>query len=210
MVGNQQTHIGGAMKKKEVQYFYNEYGEICKKLCCDYKVTLNNLKLKYAYLIISKDSAIESIIYDELKILFVEYENSIIHIIEKIGNEFEKALDEKFLEEFKKENEKNINGYFEDIERIIRVEIRKETQESTKIKLNNLKENLKSNIIVNITKKNESIKRTLKKQRKKDSLGQKIINSVIDNFIGYIIAFAIGCITSNWKEFFEGITTIIS
>ena len=194
------------MKNKESEYFYNEYNEVCKKLCCDYKVTLNNLKLKYAYLIIAEESAIESIICDELETLFIEYENSIIQIIERIGNEFQKALNKKFFEEFKKENEKNIDGYFEDIQVIIKEKIRKEIQESTKNKLNNLKQNLKSSIIVNIRKKNDSIKRSLKKE----GFLKKIINSIIDNFVGYIIGFVMGCITTNWREIIECIKEIIN
>lgn len=198
------------MKKREEEYFYNEYKEICKKFCCDYKIKLSNIKLKYAYLIIAKDNAIESIFCEELKSLFSEYETSIIQIVETIGNEFEKSLDRNFFEKFKKENEKNINSYFDEIQTIIENEIRKEIQESTKTRLNILKENLKSNIITNSIKKNDSVKRILKKERKKNGFLSQIINSIIDNFIGYFIAFSMGIITSNWNEIIETVKGFIS
>lgn len=193
------------MKKKEVEYFYNEYNEICKKLCCDYKIRLNNLKFKYLY----EGGVFERRICEELNTIFVEYQNSILQIIVIIGNEFEKSFDKKFFEKFKEVNEKNINGYFEDIKVIIKENIGMEMQESTKIRLNNLKENVKCNTIANMIKKNDSIKRILNKERKKDSFIKKMINSVIDNFVGYIFAFCTGFMTSHWKEVIEFIKVLI-
>ena len=196
--------------KKEVEFFYNEYNEVCKKLCCDYKATLRTLKLKHANLLITKDSAIEGVFCEELKKIFEEYESSILQILQIIGDEFEKTLSKDFFEEFKMENEKNLNGYFEEIQVIIQDIIKREIKETTKLRLNILKENLQSSIINNMKKKNESIKRILKKERKKDSFLQKIFNSIIDNFIGYVVAFGMGFMTSHWNELIEFIKGIVS
>lgn len=195
--------------KKEVEYFYNEYSEVCKKFCCDYKSTLHTLKLKNAHLLITKDPSIESIFCEELKKIFEEYEKSIIQILQVIGDEFEKSLSQKFFEDFKKENEKNINGYFEEIQTTIQDIIKREITETTKLRLNILKENLQCNIIRNMIKKNDSIKRVLRKENKKDSLFQKMVTSIVDNFVGYLAAFLIGIITGYWNELIKFIEEIL-
>ncbi len=181
------------MKRKKVEkYFNDEYIKICKELYVDCTKNLKKVIGQNIDLVLFKNGTIQKKLYEYTETIFDRYKSNIIKLVTKIGEKFDKSLSDKFIKEFENLNNKNLDSYFEEIEKNIQDNIKEELKETTKIKLYNLKQNLRTNIIGEMIEENNSIKRKIKK----NGLIEKIKNSIIDNFVGYLIVAFLGWIIS--------------
>lgn len=181
------------MKRKEVEKKFNEeYKKVCNELNIDCTKNMKKIITQNMHLVLYKNGTIEKKLYEYTETIFDKYKSNIIKLVTKIGEEFDKSLSDKFIKEFENLNNKNLDSYFEEIEKNIQDNIKEELKETTKIKLYNLKQNLRISIIGELIEENNSIKRKIKK----NGLIAKIKNSIIDNFVGYLIAAFLGWIIS--------------
>lgn len=199
-------------RKKSEKYFWEEYQEICQKLNTAYALGFKQRIINdgYSYLLISKHGSIENILCKYTKDIFSNYINDIIKLIDNISDEFETSLTEKFINDFRIINEKNIDSHIEAIEIQIKSIIERELSENTKISLNSIKENAKLDSIKELSKKNESVKRKIKKAKKKDGFFANLKRKTLESFIGWLIPFLLGCLIGNVDRIIDFFRNILN